>query len=341
MIELYQSAAEPLPDFFHVDAPWSQDVADAAAQFWNPDTTLPEDLRQLACNLMGVPVRHLPHGRVHDLYLQFLAWYDANMQDDRPGVAGVAGGVSETGPASFSTFWRRWHEKWSHVLRFRKSSQHSCCQVCFDLKAAIETARGDLQLKLQHARTLREHLRAQYQDRCVYWSLRWASRQHQNVLVLIVDSMDKAKFAVPRYRFGDKPKELDRFVRPRLVCTAAVAHGWATAIYLSDESLNHGSDCFVEVVLRVLRKVWQISQETGRPIPEHLVIQADNTTAQCKNQVAVLFLALLVSRFKFQTTNLMFLRVGHTHEDIGNGLSVCVQYCGGVVQAGGQEISET
>ena len=334
MIELYQSAAEPLPDGFLVDGPWSVgglSVGDDAAQVWNPDATLPEELRQLACDFMGVPVRHLPHGRLHDLYLQFLAWHDANMQGGEPGVARVAGVASdavERAPASFSTFWRRWRDKWSSVLRFRKSSQHSCCQVCFDLKEAIEAARGDLKLKLQHARVLREHLRAQYQDRCVYWSLRWASRQYNNVLVVIIDSMDKAKFAVPRYRFGEKPKELEKFVRPRLVCTAAVAHGWVTAVYLSDEALNHGSDCFVEVVLRVMTKVWQVSQETGRPMPQHLVIQADNTTAQCKNQVAVLFLALLVSRFKFQTTNLMFLRVGHTHEDVGRGLATCTCWWG-------------
>ena len=173
MIELYQSAAEPLPDGFLVDGPWSVgglSVGDDAAQVWNPDATLPEELRQLACDFMGVPVRHLPHGRLHDLYLQFLAWHDANMQGGEPGVARVAGVASdavERAPASFSTFWRRWRDKWSSVLRFRKSSQHSCCQVCFDLKEAIEAARGDLKLKLQHARVLREHLRAQYQDRCV------------------------------------------------------------------------------------------------------------------------------------------------------------------------------
>jgi len=222
----------------------------------------------------------------------------------QPVVQLSGAGVATSGALSFS---------------FASHSRHNCCHVCFDRQEAIDVARLALKWELLHVRV---------QDKCLHWSLRWASRQYNNVLVVIIDSTDKAKFAVPRYRFGEKPKELEKFVRPRLVCTAAVAHGRVTAVHLSDEALNHGSDCFVEVVLRVMTKVWQVSQETGRPMPQHLVIQADNTTSQCKNQVAVLFLALLVSRFKFQTTNLMFLRVGHTHEDVGRGLATCTCWWG-------------
>ena len=227
-------------------------------------------------------------------------------------------------PASYSTFWRHWKAKWACCLKFRKVSQHSCCQVCFDFKHAMRSCRGDLGKKLHHASRLREHLRAQYHDRCMYWSLRWASRQRQQVLCIIIDSMDKTKFGVPRYPFSDKPKELDGFVRPKLVCTAALAHGWVTSVFLNDDVVNHGADAFVEVVLQVLEQVSQVSQETGRPMPEHLVIQADNTSSQCKNSLATTFMALMVARYKFVTTNLFFLRVGHTHEDVGSWPNVNV-----------------
>jgi hypothetical protein len=46
------------------------------------------------------------------------------------------------------------------------------------------------------------------------------------------------------------------------------------------------------------------------------VIQADNTTSQCKNSAASVFLALLVAKGKFTTCTMNFLTVGHTHEDI-------------------------
>jgi len=319
LMELYQSAAEPLPDGFCNDGIWdandTERSADHAAQVWNPDQPLPDELRALSAEVLGVPVRHLPPGRVHDLYLQFLAWWDE--QRDCANVEGVAGEPRFRTPPSVSTFHKQWSQKWHHVLKFRQAAQHSYCQTCFELKQAMEGARGDLVSKVQIARDLRRHIRSQYQDRVVYWSQRWASRQMQDILVIIIDSMDKTKFAIPRYPFPEKPKELEGFNRPKLVCTAALAHGWATCVYLADEDQPHGGDTFCEVLFRVLEEVAQVAQVTGKPMPRHLVVQADNTTAQCKNHIGTLVMAMLVAKFKFITANLQFLRVGHTHEDVG------------------------
>ena len=60
-----------------------------------------------------------------------------------------------------------------------------------------------------------------------------------------------------------------------------------------------------------------ICKETGRKFPKHLVVQSDNTTAQAKNTYVAMFMAFLVAKYKFATTNLFFLQVGHTHEDVG------------------------
>ena len=51
-------------------------------------------------------------------------------------------------------------------------------------------------------------------------------------------------------------------------------------------------------------------------MPEHLVIQTDNTVAQSKNSFSHLFQALLVSRRLFKTVTMNYFMVGHTHEDI-------------------------
>lgn len=320
-IELYQSAAEPLPEGFlnNNDGDDSDVVADHAAQVWNPDHPLPDELRNFNDDILGVPVRHLPPGRIHDLYLQFLAWWDE--QKNCAEVEGVAGDERFQQPACVAGFYRRWSQKWHHVLKFRQVGQHSYCQTCFELKRAMQQARGDLGRRAAAARDLRRHIRDQYQDRVLYWSLRWASRQHQDVLVVIIDSMDKNKFALPRYPFAEKPKELEHFNRPKLVCTAALAHGWATCVYLADDDISHGADAFCEVLLRTIEEVAKVSQATGRPMPRHLVVQADNTTAQCKNHAGTLALAMLVAKCKFCTATLQFLRVGHTHEDVGPLLS--------------------
>ena len=130
-----------------------------------------------------------------------------------------------------------------------------------------------------------EHVRAQYHDRLLYWSLRWASRMFQDVLVIIIDSMDKVKTMYPKYRSHRKPAYLDGLVRPRSTLSAALCHGWCTCIYTADEFLSHGASAFCEVLCRALDHVLAISQKTGRPMPRHLVIQSDNTKAQANTSV--------------------------------------------------------
>ena len=141
------------------------------------------------------------------------------------------------------------------------------------------------------------------------------------MLTVIIDSMDKTKFAVPRWQWARKPKNLDALNRPRLVCTGAMAHGWGTHIYLSDENLSHGSNAFCEVLVQTIEKAARTVTAERRAMraifPRHLVVLCDNTTSQAKNAVAANFMSTLVGRYKFLSANLLFLRVGHTHEDIG------------------------
>ena len=138
-----------------------------------------------------------------------------------------------------------------------------------------------------------------------------------DVLTIIIDSMDKAKFAWPQYPWGRTDKTLHSFRRPRLVVTGAFAHGYGTFLFIADDDLSHGSCAFCDVLCRVLESVWSHCKRRGIAFPKHLVVQSDNTTAQAKNTYVAMFLAYLVSRYKFATTNLFFLMVGHTHEDIG------------------------
>lgn len=47
-----------------------------------------------------------------------------------------------------------------------------------------------------------------------------------------------------------------------------------------------------------MERVWQQCRRHGRAFPRHLVVQADNTVSWAKNKLALLTLALLVSRRK-------------------------------------------
>ena len=173
-------------------------------------------------------------------------------------------------------------------------------------------------------RHLREHIRCTYLDRQIYWNLRSASRGYQDVLVIIIDAMDKTKFAWPRWPFSQVPHDLAGIVRPRLVFYTAMAHGFCIDMYMAAEELNHGSNAFCEILCRTIVNVREQCTMRRIPFPRHLVIQSDNTVAQAKNQYAALFLAVLVSRGLFLSVDLMFLVVGHTHEDIDQFFGIIV-----------------
>ena len=92
------------------------------------------------------------------------------------------------------------------VTHFHKASQHSQCTTCFELSRAMVHAKNGVAVRYRSAIALRQHYRDQYADRCLYWSLRHASRLKENVLVIISDAMDKAKFAWPRYPWAKTSK---------------------------------------------------------------------------------------------------------------------------------------
>ena len=103
-----------------------------------------------------------------------------------------------------------------------------------------------------------------------------------------------------------------------MVLTAAIAHGYCTNFCMASERVNHGADCFLEILCCTIQHVVDICQARGWNLPEHLVIQSDNTVAQTKNSYVHLALAYLVCKHNFKTVTVNYLIVGHTHEDIGS-----------------------
>lgn len=143
-----------------------------------------------------------------------------------------------------------------------------------------------------------------------------------NCLTIISDSMDKGKWSYPRLRLSKMPAKLEKLTRPKCVITAVLAHGHCSAVFAQDaEVLTHGADCVLEQLLRVL----QHCHNKG-PLPQHIVLQTDNTCAWSKNSTSHLFAAWLVAGRKVDTFTMLYLQEGHTHEDVDRFFSMLLPW---------------
>ena len=59
--------------------------------------------------------------------------------------------------------------------------------------------------------------------------------------MVIIDSMGKWGTAWPHFGHDRTSKEMDTLVRPKMVLTGALAHGWGTFLFGAAEHENHGS----------------------------------------------------------------------------------------------------
>lgn len=268
----------------------------------DPDKGIIANMQTVAAD-GKLPKRYIQHSKVIDLFWMYISWLSTRSPD--------------TKPASWSTFWRRWCGCWRESIGLRGKTQHSQCDFCFKCSHYIHGTKATPMEKKQRALQWAEHLRAQYLDRMVYYHLRFSSKLDSSpILCVIYDGMDKSKFYWPKWGMRT-PKNADKFVRPKCELHLALAHGYLADFYVSnDDGGHHGASYAIECIIQTLAKVQSMRRERGLPMCRHLVIQSDNTVAQCKNQYFCLFLGVLTRRFAFSTVQLTCLRKGHTHEDI-------------------------
>ena len=99
-----------------------------AVQDWTFEWLDTPPLTVAACaNVLGLPVRHIQHCRILDLYWQFSAEWEV-LQSKRPDVGEMP---------SYQVFCRRYKSHWRHILLMRKTSQHGQCKRCFDLQLLL------------------------------------------------------------------------------------------------------------------------------------------------------------------------------------------------------------
>ena len=184
--------------------------------------------------------------------------------------------------ASPSTFFRTLRSSgWRHKLKFRHVSNHAKCQICQRLKSGIKHA-TTIQRHAQCADEYMRHLSGVFADRQAYMQYKWRAIHQRDVITIMIDSMDRSKFKLPRFPYGRCPKALETRKRPDLEVTAAICHGRGVFVFVADEDGATGSDWSLEVLSLSLNKAFTMAQQSNEPWPSHLRIWTDNTPKEKK-----------------------------------------------------------
>ena len=215
-----------------------------------------------------------------------------------------------------------WSESFGNLLALREESQHKQCGVCTRHRLLIRRLAGDRLLRRAQSAEFSKHLARQYNDRVVYWQCRARSRlpllpSGLPTLCVIVDGMDHSKYRVPRAQVFDS-KEFGNHIRPTLDLTTAIAHGKGIVCALGDVRTRKDSSWSAEVVLHTLHQF--AAHQDLRNF--EVVIEADNTPRECKNNTLTRLMAFLCGSHRCRRAQLQFLQSGHSHEDIDQFFSV-------------------
>ena len=207
-------------------------------------------------------------------------------------------------------------------MGLRERSQHAKCATCIKYRLLIKKLKQDRRAQVRQQDEYARHLSRQYRDRCVYWASRSLSRQMfgpdgRCTLVIIVDSMDRAKFKFPRSPCMSS-KELTSFNRPNVDLTACICHGHSVLLCLAEGTVLKDSSWTCEIICYALDTI------AARGILDlrmtDVILQADNATKELKNMTMLRWGSILLSRHRLLSLELRYLQSGHSHEDIDSTL---------------------
>jgi hypothetical protein len=186
----------------------------------------------------------------------------------------------------------------AQVCSLFKELWAKCRHESFELRAEIKELR-------------RRHLAGQYNERIEYYTAREMSFANpEHILCMIVDAMTETSTSVPMQRRESKGLAASK-IRLKTQLVGALVHG-PEGFYGYTVNGLKGARTTVEVVHRTLMKL----SKTRTVWPANFVLQLDNTTAENKNHTVMAYAAWLVATGVFETVQVRFLMVGHTHEDI-------------------------
>ncbi len=156
------------------------------------------------------------------------------------------------------------------------------------------------------------------QRRC-YYDRKVRGLSHKDrYLSIIMDAMDQGKTQLPLMTRKQK-NDTVKLMKQKLM--GVMAHGHGTYVYVAHPPMATGTNFSIECLWRTIMKLNDEYTAKGKHLPPVLTLQLDNASDN-KSKTMLAFATYLVEAGVFESIELNFLMVGHTHEDIDQFFSV-------------------
>ena len=216
---------------------------------------------------------------------------------------------------SYDYFRKVWRTECPHV-KVMRSHRFTICDTCDQLKAAFKerilSGHSTADLKQQRS----EHTAFITKERIAYQLKKDRARLHPSECCsIIIDGADESAFGLPHFTTTPKSQR-GHALKVKLV--GLLHHKIDNKLYLYTMTQEHqtGANHIIETLHRFLN-----SKRAEGPLPPKLYIQLDNCSRENKNRYFMSYCEMLVASLVFDSVEIGFLPVGHTHEDVDQAFS--------------------
>ena len=244
---------------------------------------------------------HLPFHQRRELYPIFVAQFSK-----------LYPSIDPASPHYFRTVWR---QNCGHI-KVMKSSRFTVCEKCDEIRRSMKDAivNGKPTSALKEQR--RNHLGFILNERIYYQKKKDRARLHSSEYCsIIIDGADQSAFGLPH--FTTTPK-IQRGHAMKLKLIGLLEHAIQNKLTFLTMTEEHatGANHVIEAIHRFLK-----SKRLEGPLPPKLFVQLDNCSRENKNRFVMGYCEMLVALSVFESVEVGFLPVGHTHEDIDQAFS--------------------
>ena len=202
-----------------------------------------------------------------------------------------------------------WKTHMPHI-KLLKYQRFTMCNTCTMLRFKKSQTRDIKTLTLLN-KWLTQHVMFIRQERSAYaWRINQSLVNSEEYMSLVQDGSICAAYALPHLLI--KTKDVEGAARMKVPFVATQIHGVGKMFHLVPEHIKKDSNLAIELIHRAL--LYTIKKK-GR-LPRKLLFQTDNCWREYKNMYVLAFLVLLVMCGVFQSIEMNFLPLGHTHIDI-------------------------